>query len=83
MQSAEGQERSFTDAATIRIAKEPSGISRPTENARSADNFYWKNTQRTQNMYVQMINVDIENKMEVFLYGRVSCNHYMCRKTGT
>ena len=83
MQSAEDQEKSFTDAATIRIAKEPSGISRPTENARSADNFYWKNTQRTQNMYVQMINVDIENKMEVFLYGRVSCNHDMRCKTWT
>ena len=83
MQSAEGQERSFTDAATIRIAKEPSGISRPTENARSADNFYWKNTQRTQNMYVPMINVDIENKNGGILYGRVSRNHYMCCKAGT
>ena len=70
-------------AAIIRSAAELSGISLLTENAHSVENFYWKNTQRTQNMYVQMINVDIENKNGGILYGRVSRNHYMCCKAGT
>ena len=60
--NADALAKSFTAAAIIRPAPARTGTNRPTANVRSAENFYWKNTQKPRNMHVPMINVDIRNK---------------------